>query len=350
MYLKNGFPGTLAQPGPQDRTPGFGVGSGIDFYQRERAVTYSMQSNFGIQHEIHSFLFSGEYLGNLGRKLTATGLAMNQILPQNLGKPGTLQNLRPYPQFTGLTLDSPNLGASSYYAFLLRVERRYTNGLQLLFNYTFSKMMDNVNALTDLGGEPSYQDYYNRKLDKAVSSLDLTHNVSASVVYDLPWGPGRRWMSSGLAGKIVGGWEISTLTTVHSGPMYGVTTQTNTCQCFSAGAQRANIRHDPTLAADQRSVQKWFDTGAFSQPATYAFGTAARAVGRAPGATVINFALMKNFQATERIRIQLRGESFNAFNHANFGNPASTFGAANFGSISTAADGRINQIGLKVYF
>jgi hypothetical protein len=309
-----------------------------------------MQSNFGIQHEIHSFLFSGEYLGNLGRKLTATGLPMNQILPQNLGKPGTLQSLRPYPQFTGLTLDSPNLGASSYYAFLLRVERRYTNGLQLLFNYTFSKMMDNVNALTDLGGEPSYQDYYNRKLDKAVSSLDLTHNVSASVVYDLPWGPGRRWMSSGLAGKIVGGWEISTLTTIHSGPMYGVTTQTNTCQCFSAGAQRANILHDPTLAADQRSVQKWFDTGAFSQPATYAFGTAARAVGRAPGATTINFALMKNFQATERIRIQLRGESFNAFNHANFGNPASTFGAANFGSISTAADGRINQIGLKAYF
>jgi hypothetical protein len=326
------------------------VGSGVDFYQRERAVSYSLQSNFGIQHEIHSFLISGEYLGNLGRKLTSGALPMNQIAPQNLGKPGTLQNLRPYPQFTGLNLDSPNLGASSYYGFLLRVERRYSNGLQLLFNYTFSKMMDNVNALTDLGGEPGFEDYYNRKLDKSVSSLDLTHNLSASVVYDLPWGPGRRWMSSGWAGKIAGGWEVSTLTTVRSGPMYGVTTQTNTCQCFSAGAQRANLLKDPALAADQRSVQRWFDITAFSQPGNYLFGTAGRAVGRAPGATTVNLALMKNFQPVERVRIQLRGESFNAFNHANFGNPATTFGAPAFGSISTAADARVMQVGLKVYF
>jgi hypothetical protein len=233
---------------------------------------------------------------------------------------------------------------------LLRVERRYANGLQLLFNYTFSKMLDNVNALTDLGGEPSYEDYYNRGLDKSISSLDVTHNVSASVVYDLPWGPGRRWLSSGAFGKIVGGWEISTLANLHSGPVYGVTTQTNTCQCFSAGPQRANILRDPTLPANEQSVQRWFDTTAFSQPANYTFGTAARAVGRSPGATTFNIALMKNFQPVERMRIQLRGESFNAFNHANFGNPASVFGAPGFGAITTAADARVMQIGLKIYF
>ena len=350
MWLRNGYPGTLKAPGPEDRTPSFGIGTGIDFYQRERAVTYAVQSNFGIQRQFGSFLLSAEYLGNLGRKLTSGALSLNQIAPNRLGQSSNLQSLRPFPQFTGVTLDAPNLGSSSYHGMLFRAERRYSNGLQALFNYTFSKMMDNVNALTDLGGEPGYQDYYNRRLDKSISSLDITHNVSGSVVYDLPWGPGRRWLASGALGRATGGWEASTLVTVRGGPAYGVTTQTNNCQCFSAGPQRANLLRDPALPADQRSVQRWFDTTAFAQPAIYTFGNAARAVGRSPGASTINLALMKNFQIAERLRVQLRGEFFNAFNHANFGNPASTFGAPGFGSITAAADARVVQIGLKVYF
>jgi hypothetical protein len=349
FYLQGGVPGVHA-PGPQDRTPAFGIGSGVDFYQRERASPYSMQSNVGIQHEIHSFLISGQYIGNLGRKLTAGNLTLNQIPPSLLGKSSNLQSLRPFPQFTGVTLDSPNLGSSSYHAFLLRIERRYRNGLQLLFNYTFSKMMDNVNALTDFGGEPGYEDFYNRRLDKAISSLDLTHNVSMSLVYDLPWGPGRRWLSKGLLGKMVGGWEFSTLTTMHSGPIYGVTTQTNTCNCFSAGAQRANIIGDPSLPSDQQSVQRWFNTAAFAQPAANTFGNAARAVGRSPGAAVVDMGLSKNFQPTERIRVQFRGELFNSLNRANFGVPATALGAAGFGAITTAAPARVVQLGLKIYF
>ena len=295
-------------------------------------------------------LISAQYISNLGRKLTAGNLSINQIPPDRLGKSANLQSLRPFPQFTGVTLDSPNLGSSSYHAFLLRVERRYRNGLQLLFNYTFSKMMDNVNALTDFGGEPGYEDYYNRHLDKAISPLDLTHNVSLSVVYDFPWGPGRRWLSTGLLGKLVGGWEVSSLSAIHSGPIFGISTQTNTCNCFSAGAQRANIIGDPALPADQRTVQRWFNTNAFSQPAANTFGSAGRAVGRSPGAATVDMALMKNFQATERIRAQFRGEFFNSLNRANFGVPATAFGAAAFGSITTAAPARVIQFGLKIYF
>ena len=349
LYLKDGVQGVKA-PTAQDRTPAFGIGSGIDFYQRQRASPYSLQSNVGIQREFHSVLVTGQYIANLGRKLTAGNLSINQIPPSLLGKSSNLQSLRPFPQFTGVTLDSPNLGSSTYHAFLLRVERRYSNGLQLLFNYTFSKMMDNVNALTDFGGEPGYEDYYNRHLDKAISPLDLTHNVSLSVVYDLPWGPGRRWLSSGLAGKVIGGWEISTLSTIHSGPVYGVTTQTNTCNCFSAGSQRPNIIGDPALPSDQQSVQRWFNTSAFSQPAANTFGTAGRSVGRSPGAATVDMALMKNFQATERIRVQFRSEFFNSLNRANFGVPNTAFGAAAFGSITTAAPARVIQLGLKIYF
>jgi hypothetical protein len=299
-------------------------------------------------------LLSGQYLMNLGRKLTSGNLSMNEIVPSLWGKSANLQSLRPFPQFTAVNLDSPNLGSSSYHAFLLRVEKHYQSGLQLLFNYTFSKMLDNVNALNDFGGEPGYEDYYNRHLDKAISPLDLTHNASASVVYDLPWGTGRRWMSTGWMGRWIGGWELSTLTTVHSGPPFGVTTQTNNCNCSSAGAQRANIIADPTLPADQRGVQRWFNTAAFAQPAPNTLGNAARSVARSPGAATVDLAMMKNFQPLDRVRIQFRAELFNSLNHPNFNVPNTTFGSPAFGTITsiinTPAPGRVIQMGLKIYF
>jgi hypothetical protein len=353
FYLQNGVPGVRA-PTAADRTPSFGIGTGVDFYQYQRASSYSMQSNLGAQRELRGFLLSGQYLMNLGRKLTSGNLSMNEIVPSLWGKSANLQSLRPFPQFTAVTLDSPNLGSSSYHAFLLRIEQHYQSGLQLLFNYTFSKMLDNVNALNDFGGEPGYEDYYNRHLDKAISPLDLTHNASASVVYDLPWGTGRRWMSTGWMGRWIGGWEVSTLTTVHSGPPFGVTTQTNNCNCSSAGAQRANIIADPTLPADQRGVQRWFNTAAFAQPAPNTLGNAARSVARSPGAATVDLAMMKNFQPLDRVRIQFRAELFNSLNHPNFNVPNTTFGSPAFGTITsiinTPAPGRVIQLGLKIYF
>lgn len=351
LLLRNGMTGVKA-PGPEDRTAAFGVGGPVNFYQRERATPYSMQYNFGIQQEVRSILFSGQYLANLGRKLTASTLSMNQIIPELVGRPGTLQSRRPFPQFTAVDLDSPNLGSSSYHAFLFRMEKRYRSGLQFLFNYTFSKFIDNVDALSDFGGTPGagYQDYYNRRLDKSISSNDITHNSSFNVIYDLPWGKGRRWLTTGIASQILGGWEVSTLTTLQSGPVYGVTTQANTCECFSAGPLRANILRDPALPASERSVERWFDITAFSQPDRFLFGTSARAVGRAPGRATVDLGLMKNFPVGERFRIQFRGEFFNAFNRANFGVPNSTLGAAGFGSITSAAPARVAQLGLKIYF
>ncbi|MDZ4797342.1 MAG: TonB-dependent receptor [Bryobacteraceae bacterium] len=339
-------------PGPADRTPSFGMNGPVDFYQRERSVGYSIQQNFGIQHQVKTTLLSAQYISNLGRKLTAGALSQNQVRPELVGKTGSIQSRRPFPQFTAVDLVSPNLGVSSYHAFLMRVERRYRNGVQVLFNYTFSKFIDNVDPLSDFGGTPGagYQDLYNRRLDKSISPNDITHSSTFSAVYELPWGPKRRWLRSGLAGQIVGGWQLSALTSLRSGAAYGVSTLTNTCECSSAGPLRPDLLRDPALPADQRSVQRWFDIQAFAQPARFKFGTAARSVGRAPGASVANLALMKNFRSAERFRLQFRGEFFNALNHANFGIPGNQMDSANFGSIISAADARVIQVGLKLYF
>ncbi len=351
MLLKDGFTGVKA-PGPEDRTDAFGMNSPINFYQRDRATPYSIQYNFGLQQEVKAILLSGQYVANLGRKLTAGNLSMNQVAPELVGKAGTIQSRRPFPQFTDVQLNSPNLGHSSYHAFLFRAEKRYQSGLQFLFNYTFSKFIDNVDGLTDFGGTPGsgYQDYYNRRLDKAISPLDIAQNVSFNVVYDLPWGPGRRWLTSGAAGQILGGWQLSALATLLSGPVYGVTTQQNTTEASSAGPQRANILRDPALPADQRTPERWFDTTAFEQPARFLFGNAARSVGRAPGTANFDTGIMKNFVLRERFRIQFRAEMFNAFNHTNFGIPGTALSSPNFGTITSAKPARVTQLGLKVYF
>jgi hypothetical protein len=341
MLLKQGFTGITA-PTAASRNAAYGVNGPVDFYQRERATPYSMQYNFGVQHEVRQVLLSGQYVASLGRKLTAGSMSLNQVRPELVGGAGSIQSRRPFPQFTEVLLDSPNLGHSSYHAFLARVEKRYQNGLQFLFNYTFSKFIDNVDALSDFNGTPGagYQDFYNRGLDKSLSGLDIKHLATFNAVYDLPF----------LKKTLLGGWQLSVLGTLAGGPVYGVTTQQNTCECFSAGPQRVNLLRDPALPAGERTVQRWFDINAFAQPERFRFGNAARAVGRAPGKVNFDLGIMKNFAIGERIRVQFRAEMFNAFNHANFGIPGTAFGGPNFGAINSAEDGRINQLGLKIYF
>jgi hypothetical protein len=353
LLLRNGFP-PYAKPGPEVLNDSFGVGTPVDFFERARATPYSQQMNFGVQRQVRSVLVEAQYLGNLGRKLTGNNISMNQVRPELVGRPGTIQSRRPFPQFTNVTINAPLWGMSSYHALLLRAEKRYSNGLQFLATYTFSKFIDNVDAIAngDFGGTPGtgYQDFYNRGLDKSLSPNDLTHNMSFNVIWDLPFGARQRWLQSGPASHIIGGWQFSVLGVIHSGPPYGVTTQVNTTEASSSGPQRANILRDPALPSDQRSVERWFDTNAFTDPERFRFGTAARAVGRAPGSANFDVGIMKNFYLRERYRIQFRGELFNAFNTPNFGPPGTSLGGSNFGAITTSAPGRTVQLGLKVYF
>jgi len=124
MLLKNGFP-PFSPPGPKDRTDAYGVGNPMDFFQRERATPYSQQFNLGVQHQLGATLLEAQYIGNLGRKLTGNDISMNQVRPELVGKPGSIQSRRPFPQFSDLTMLSPLWGMSSYHGLLLRAEKRY---------------------------------------------------------------------------------------------------------------------------------------------------------------------------------------------------------------------------------
>ena len=317
---------------------------------------YAQQFNLTLQRELReAALVEAAFFGNLGRKLPSLNLSINQILPQVLGPQHHEQPDRPFPQFSDVILVAPSFGVTNYYAGLFKLEKRLSGGLTLVSTYTWSKFLGNTNdsgnpGAGTLGAENGpYSNYYNRRADYGPVENDIRHRFTLSTVYELPFGRGRRWPTGGL-GHIAGGWTIGILATLQSGAPLTAITLTNTARAFSAGYQRPDALYDANLASGRRSLTRWFDTNAFSQPAAYTFGNEGVGIVRAYGVLNADVSLLRNFALTERVRLQLRGECFNALNHTNFDPPGTVFGSSLFGVVSSSKPARQIQAGARLVF
>lgn len=218
--------------------------------------------------------------------------------------------------------------------------------------YTWSKFCDNTGGGgASLGDEgAAYSNYYNRKADWGPAENDIRHRVTFSSVYQIPVGRRRAYLQRHPLRYVLGDWSMATVMTIQSGAPITVQTATNSTNANSAGAQRADVLRDPNLPGDQRTVQRWFDTTAWAQPAQYTFGNQGVGLVRADGRININASLLRNFAVAERKQFQFRGEFFNLPNHPNFGNPTHQFEGAGFGVVSSARPGRQVQFGLRFTF
>jgi hypothetical protein len=356
FLLRNGVPPLEAAADVRDaRFGAVQVGrpttTAVTFFERDRKTGYAQQFNLGVQRELaRRIVFEVAYLGSLSRKLPGPNLSINQIPPDRLG-PGVTQRDRPFPQFSNVSIVLPSIGRSDYHAGTLRVERRFGEGFSALVTYTYAKFLTDTDAGgSDLGDISNYSDFYNRAADYGPSANDIRHRLTLSSVYELPIGRGKRYLSSGLPAHLLGGWSVGMLGTLQSGPPFSVTTQTNSTNAFSAGAPRADLVGDPELPADERTLTRWFNTEAFAQPALFTFGNSPPGVLRGDGIINFDISLAKNLWLAGERFLQLRVELFNAFNHPNFGLPAHTFGAPNFGVVSEAGPGRTVQLGLRFVF
>ncbi|MBI3279099.1 MAG: hypothetical protein HYZ57_04575, partial [Acidobacteria bacterium] len=350
-------------PGGQPLTPAFGavpVGrnatTNVQFYESDRQIGYAQQFNLGIQRELPGrMVVEVGYLGNLSRKLSSANISINQIRPENIDairRAGVFrQAYRPFPQFNNVLLVQPSFGVTDYHAGVLKIEKRFSGGLSFLSTYTWSKNLDNIDTSpADLGDAQQYSDYYNRRLDKGPSGLDIRHRFTWSSLYELPFGRGRKWAQQGPLSQVVGGWALGAIALMQSGGPFTVTTQTNTTNVFSAGAQRANVLRDPNLPNSEKRLDRWFDIAAFAPPEPFTFGNAGRGIVRTDGRINFDFSLVKNFSFSESRFVQFRGEVFNAFNHADFADPGHAIGGPGFGVVSDATDARVLQLGLRVVF
>ena len=355
FLLRNGFP---APPPPVDLNPGFGavaVGQAVryapQYIEQNRRLGYSQQWNLTIQRElIGNLLLEAGYVANVGHRLNGPNTSINQVRPELLAA-GNAQVRRPFPQFANVVSTTPMWGNSNYHAMNIKLEKRFSNGLNFLSNYTWSKFIDDVAAGFENGNTVgAIQNLYDRRAERALSGNDIRHRFNTSSVYELPWGTGRRWMTKGPAAWLLGGWNMGGILTLQQGSPNGITTQVNSTNAFNPGAQRVNVLRDPALPVGERTVNRWFDTTAVVAPPQFTFGNAGRALFVGPGLVNLDMSLLKNFRWNERNNLQVRLESFNLPNRVNFDDPATALGAPGFGVIGVARSARSLQLGLKLDF
>jgi hypothetical protein len=245
----------------------------------------------------------------------------------------------------------PMWGNSSYHALNLKVEKRFSHGLNFLANYTFSKFIDDVAAQYEVGAVGGgIQNLYNRRAEKSLSGNDVRNRLVWSSVYELPIGRGKRWVNQGVQSMVLGGWNLGTILLLQAGSPYGLITQVNSTNAFTPGSQRVSLLRNPELPESQRRVERWFDTSAVAAPAQFTFGNSGRALLTGPGITGLDVSLLKNHRWKEHFNIQFRFEAFNILNHANFQEPGRVLGSPVFGIIDNTLPARILQFGLKLEF
>ncbi|MCC6536171.1 MAG: hypothetical protein IT162_01390, partial [Bryobacterales bacterium] len=329
-----------------------------DFISQDHGNGYSQQYNFTVQRELGgNMLFEGAYLGNLGRKLGGAAVNINFIpLVNGRGPAAQSQTARIFPQFNAVNRLTPNWGSSTYHAMNLKVERRYSNGFNLLANYTWAKFLDNIEGGSEFaGGEGNgYTHPELRALDRSYSGNDVRHRFIASSVYELPLGKGRRIdIANPVLNAVAGGWSVGTIAEFFTGAPWGVIEQTNLTNTFS-GSPRPNLTCNPQLDGGRSRadyLNQWFNTSCFAAPGVGNFGNAARAVGFGPGQINLDLSVNKRWAIKERYGLLFRSDFYNLPNRANFTVPAAVRGRGDFGRItSTRGTGRQIQLSLRFEF
>lgn len=387
--LNNPYPnGMLLPPGKSKGDNTFlGLGASTVVPQNNRNPEY-YSWNFSVQRELPGqAVFEMNYTGSRGAHLFWGATSLTYLDPQyfsigrnnleaavpnplfgkitdplaaNLNR-ATIQRyrlLRPMPQFdgAGVGTSEPAAADSYYHALQMKYEKRFSKGLTFLGHYTWSKMIDDASVasgnLTWLGGSTAMQNPFDRKAEKSLSAHDIPHRAVFSGAYELPFGKGKKF-AGGInrwADLIVGGWELSGFLLLQGGnPLQpGLSAG----QLWN-GTQRPNLIGNPlTSGATVDRLNNYLDTNAFSRPAIDTFGSAPRYLNaRGPGIKTLDAALLKSFFVKEGQRAEFRLETTNTTNTPIFSDPATTWGASNFGQINgTKIGSRAVQLGFKYYF
>ncbi|MEO8595114.1 MAG: carboxypeptidase-like regulatory domain-containing protein [Candidatus Solibacter sp.] len=379
--------------------PAFGNGRSMPWFQgREATRPPAYQSfNLSIQRQLsNSMVAEVSYNGSLGSRLQAGLLAYNALDPSYLAKYGAAvltasitsptaaaagikepfpgfaalwgsaatvrQALRPYPQFGNIDTAAgggDHSGHSAYHAGMVRLEKRYSNGIQFLTSYVFSKILTDADGYWPGGAA---MDPYNRGLEKSIGQYDVTHNLKFSGVWELPIGKGKRLGVSGPLNYVIGGWRVSGVATYSSGTPNGLGT-TNSLPLFGGGLRPIINTFDNWQPATKGgsfdpAVDRTIQPASFfpAQPAnTFGNMTRYNPKFRAYPNYTENFSLSKTFALHERLRVDLRAEMFNAFNRVRFGQGSLTIQSQTFGLLSQTAGDQANtprqmQLALKLNF
>ena len=315
---------------------------------RTVATPYVEQVNLSIQREVvRGTLLEVAYVGKFGHKLLYAFEANPAVNSPSLAAE---QSHRITPTFGSLS-DMATIANSSYNGLQVQGTKRMSHHFSMQGAYTFSKAIDQTSSTSPEASQAPNP--FNLSAERGLALFNAKHIASLSWIADLPTLQNRP-----IAVRLIaGGWQWTGLFTARTGEPLNVTISPD--QAFSGTPnQRPNVVGSPNLPGGRSldaELAQWFNTAAFTLPATGTFGKAGRDVITAPGTATVNAGLFKSFPVPlrEGMKVEFRSEFFNLLNRVNLGNPNTTFGSAAFGRITSTQSGqsaRVLQFALKILF
>jgi len=312
-------------------------GGGADYQLYHAKVPKIYQWNGSVQRQLtSSFMAEVAYVGSHAFNL-AFPVDLNQV-PQADWAPVDSQ-FRPYTNFQGIS-GGGNAGTmngiSNYNSLQLSITKRVSYGLSLNFNYVWSHFLDELDSSGwgSRAGPQDYQDATNPRANYSNSNFDVRHAFKGYAVYQLPFGRGQRFLNSNtLLDEIVGGWQMSGTVVLQTGNPF--TVYGDQANWSLAGTTFPDRTPGVSWKASNQGINGWFNAGAFTKPADGTWGTVRRNSLYGPGINVFNMSMAKTFSLPwEGVKIELRGDAQNVFNHASLGTP----GGVNLGGAAVAGD------------
>ena len=266
---------------------------------------------------------------------------------------GAIDPRRPSQTFRSRRMIQNDLIAD-YDALSIILRKRMNQGLQFDAHYTWSRTRD---MATHSNGGGTTMDNYDIWRDYGPANWDIPHRFVASYIYDVPF---LKDSSQPILKYVVAGWQVSGVTTIQSGSPVNITFAQDRAN-IGTGAQRPDLigsvpdlNCQPNTAGTtdvaRRQLINCYDATAFALPALFTFGNTSRNVLRGPKFSSTDLSFMKTIPVGGEVRFQVRVEVYNIFNQVNYGNPNASYGAAAFGSITSAGSMRQIQLGGKLLF
>jgi hypothetical protein len=330
---------TFANPVPSGTgaVPLSGIGLGAS--QQNYKLPESHEWNFTAESQISAHTsVRASYLGNESEHM---------YFPYNINDPvpapGPVQPRRPYQPWSSISYYNGG-ETTNCQELQLSLQRRFSTGLSFEVEYAWTKWLTN-----GLYGQATPTDNQNIRLDRGNYAFIAPQYVVANYNYELPFGKGKRFLSSadGALNQVVGGWQTTGIITISGGKPYSVTFDSSTEGWPSS---RADIIGSPHVGSP--SLSQWFNPAAYAVPQPFAWGDSAPNSLFGPGFSNWDMGIFKIFPLKERIRLQFRAELFNWLNHPSFSNPASDISVpSQVGQIfSTSSNPRSVQFSLRLEF
>lgn len=291
-----------------------------------------------------------------GQNLNVSSPAACGVVPgYTLGcGPGGSAFGTPFPQF-GTIANINDIGKARYDSLQIKAETKSArHGLYALLGYTYAKNTDT--GFSDGVGTSAGATYFplpgTANLDKALSQVQLKHNFTTSVIYNLPFGRGKQFGNdwSTPIDAVLGGWEFDIIEKITSGfPIFITDGNNQSGVTFASNANRPNQICSGRL--DNGTIQQFFNTNCFVSAPAGELGDANRTPLYGPGFVNTDFSAIKHFRIRETVGMEFRAEFFNLFNHAQFFLPNGDLSSSSFGQITqTVNNPRLIQFALKLTF